>query len=345
MGPVVSDPYGPKRDRWGRYLLPDPNTGKERPWTRATTLASTLADTYGLTQWQMRMVAKGLGMRPDLLALAAAAHVDDKATLNRVANDAKEAAGSSAGANAGTALHSFTEAVDRGEDPQVPDPWAGDIAAYRRTLEASGVTTRPEWIERITVVPEYGVAGTFDRILILPDGRQVIGDVKTGKDLSYSWSEIAIQLALYAHATHMWGGQAWESMPIVDPNEAVVIWLPVGRGECTLWTVDIAAGWEMAAVAHRVRAWRSRKDLAAMQSGTVSPAASTQLLMEHAVNGAAQRLERAVRAAASVDDLVALWAKADADGTWTPALTALAADRKRALATAGASNPTQEVAQ
>jgi hypothetical protein len=294
-----------------------------------------LADTYGLTKWQLRMVAKGLGMRPDLLALAAAAHVDDKSTLDKVADDAKEAAGSSAGANAGTALHSFTEAVDRGEDVAIPDPWAGDIAAYRKVLETSGVITRPEWIERITVVPQYNVAGTFDRILTLPDGRQVIGDVKTGKDLSYSWGEIAIQLALYANATYMWRGTTWEPMPDVDKTQAVVIWLPVGRSQCTLWTVDIAAGWRMAQVAHDVRAWRSRRDLATHLASAEA----------HAVaHLAGQALAGAVGRAGSVDELVQLWAKADAAGTWTPELTAAAADRKRAL-TASASNPTQGGAQ
>ena len=326
-----------KRDRWQRYLLPDPETGKERAWTRATTLSSTLADTFGLTKWQMRMVAKGLAMRQDLLALAAAAHVDDKQTLDKVAEDAKEAAGSSAGANSGTALHSFTEALDRGEAVAIPAPWDSDISAYDKTLEEHGITRHPEWVERITVVPEFGVAGTFDRIVTLADGRRVIGDVKTGKDLTYSWPEIAIQLALYANASHMWAGDHWEPMPVHDPNEAVVFWLPVGKADCQLFTVDTAAGWEMAGVAYNVRQWRARKDLA-----TAWPATQTQ--RRRAVADKLGRLDeqaiaRLIARAGSVDELVQLWAKYDADGTWTPAHTAAAADRKRALTTVSASNP------
>lgn len=336
---MSTDPYGPKRDRWGRYLLPDPATGKERAWTRATTLSSSIADTYGLTRWQMRMVAKGLGMRTDLLALAAAAHVDDKQTLDRVAEDAKEAAGSSAGANAGTALHSFTEANDRGEAPEIPQPWAADVKAYRETLDGHGITVHPEWIERITVCPRYGVAGTFDRIVTLPDGRRVIGDVKTGKDLSYSWPEIAIQLALYANASHMWGGDGWEPMPDLDPTEAVVMWLPVGKGECQLFTVDTVAGWAMADIAYQVRQWRARKDLARLLPPT--PAArkreATERLLRQVSGGSLRRL---VDNAPTVDELVTIWAKAEGDGTWTPELTAAAAARKRALTTVSASNPT-----
>lgn len=320
-----NDPYGPKRDRWGRYLLPDPDTGKELAWTRATTLASTLADTYGLTRWQMRMVAKGLGMRQDLLALAAAAHVDDKDTLDRVASDAKEAAGSSAGANSGTALHSFTEAVDRGEDAQIPDPWRADIDAYRAMLAAHNVTVHPEWIERITICPRFGVAGTFDRIVTLADGRRVIGDVKTGKDLTYSWGEIAIQLALYANATHMWNGTGWDPMPVLDPNEAVVFWLPVGQARCELHTVNIVDGWAMAEVAHGVRQWRARKNLARQM---VAPNEVGQRLARSTNTRA---IKRAIAEAGTVDELVALWEVHEAAGTWTSELTAAAAVRKKGL--------------
>lgn len=335
---MTDDPYGPKRDRWGRYLLPDPETGKQRAWTRATTLASSIADTYGLTKWQMRMVAKGLGMRTDLLALAAAAHVDDKQTLDRVAEDAKEAAGSSAGANSGTALHAFTEAFDRGETPSVPPPWDADVTAYRETLAAHGVQTHPEWVERITVCPQYGVAGTFDRIVTLAGGRRVIGDVKTGKDLSYAWPEIAIQLALYANATHVWNVDHWDPMPVLDPNEAVVFWLPVGKAECQLFTVDTAAGWEMTAIAYQVRQWRARRDLATIWPATKAQA--RKAVDDKLSRMSDQSLKRLVANASTVEDLVRLWTNADAAGTWTPELTALAAARKAALAPAAAApNP------
>lgn len=335
----MADAFGPKRDRYGRYLLPDPETGKDRAWTRATTLSSAIADTYGLTRWQMRMVAKGLGMRTDLLALAAAAHVDDKQTLDRVAEDAKEAAGSSAGANAGTALHSFTEAADRGEDPQVPPPWDADVAAYRQALDEHGVKTHPEWVERITICPQYNVAGTLDRIVTLPDGRWVIGDVKTGKDLSYSWPEIAIQLALYANATHVWNGDGWDKMPVLDPSEAVVMWLPVGKARCELFTVDTVAGWEMAEIAFRVRQWRTRKDLARQWPAT--PAQRREAVDEKFDRLGEQALLRLVARAGSVDELVQLWAKYEPTGSWTSALTAAAAARKRALTAVSASNPAQ----
>src|SRR5690606_737787 len=148
------------------------------------------------------------------------------------------------------------------EDVTVPAPWDADVAAYRKTLAEHGVKTHAEYVERIVVWPQYNVAGTLDRIVTLPDERRVIGDVKTGKDLSYSWPEIAIQLALYANATHMWEHGEWRPMPVLDPSEAIVMWLPAGQARCELFTVNIVAGWEMVDVAHRVRQWRARKDLA-----------------------------------------------------------------------------------
>ena len=73
-----------KRDRYGRYILLDPITGEERTWTRATTVANTLADRYGLEQWAKRNVILGLAARHDLYAQAASCTPDDKTELNRI---------------------------------------------------------------------------------------------------------------------------------------------------------------------------------------------------------------------------------------------------------------------
>jgi hypothetical protein len=255
-----------KRDRWGRYLLPDPDTGKERTWTRATTIANTLADRYGLEQWAKRNVALGIGARRDLYAQAAAAKPDDKATLTRIVEQAEEAASSKAGANLGSALHRFTERIDAGEDITVPEPWAQDVAAYRAAMDANGITVMPGWIERILLVPEIDAAGTCDRLC---DSelwiRPRIADLKTGSDvLKYGMTEIALQLAIYASATHWYDPVTRElhEMPPVDQNVAVVMHLPVGQGRCTIYEVDIAAGWQAVQLAVEVRRWRQRKDLA-----------------------------------------------------------------------------------
>lgn len=170
----------PKRDRWGRYVIPHPETGKTVAWTRATTWASSVSDTFGLTKWQLRMSALGLARRPDLLAqVATVTDPDDpgaKKLLDKLADQAKEHAGASTRANLGTALHSFCERHDLGDPVQVPKPWDRDVAAYAETIRAAGLTIDRAHIERIVTVPELLVAGTFDR-LVTTD-RLMVADLK-----------------------------------------------------------------------------------------------------------------------------------------------------------------------
>jgi hypothetical protein len=254
----------PRRDRWGRYLLPDPVTGEERVWTRATTVAKTLSDPWGLVDWKLRMAVKGVATRDDLRALASALPLDTgKKQLNEVAQDAIEYAGGSSGRNMGTALHEWTAQWDRGEAPEVPPPWNRDLEAYNAALELYGVTTYPGWVERIVGIPDLGVAGTFDRIVMWP-AEFYIGDVKTAAGLDYSWLEIAVQLALYANATHIWNErvEAWEPMEQVNRSQGLVMHLPVGQARCDLYWVDLEIGWEAVTLAVDVREWRKRKDIA-----------------------------------------------------------------------------------
>ena len=121
---------------YGRYKLPDPATGKTFAYTRVTTFAKAIRDTFALTQWELRMATKGLATRTDLMALAAATPLDDKKTLNKIADDAKEAAAASAGARTGSALHKFGEAVDRGETIAIPAPWDGRYQCLQNKPEA-----------------------------------------------------------------------------------------------------------------------------------------------------------------------------------------------------------------
>lgn len=253
----------PPRDRYGRYLIPHPETGKDLPYTRATTFAKSISDTFGLTKWMLRMGGIGLAQRQDLLLGIAAADPSDNRTLDRIMAEAKDHAGAMSGANIGTALHAFTEAVDLGQTPNIPEPFDADVAAYVEAVSAAGLTILPEYIEQVVVVPHLEVAGTLDRIVKTSDGRLLIADLKTGKDVSYAMGEIAVQLALYANATHIFdvaSGELWP-MPDVDRTEALVFHAPAGTGTCTVLSVDISAGAAMFDTIATVRTWRKRRDL------------------------------------------------------------------------------------
>jgi hypothetical protein len=297
-----------KRDQWGRYRIPHPDTGKETSWTRATTLANTLADRFGLEQWSKRNVVLGLGARHDLYAQAASCKPDDKDALNRIVKDAEEAAKSSAGANLGTALHRFTERIDAGEDLAAPPPWDADVNAYKQAMDSHSVGVFPDWIEHVLLVPELQVAGTCDRLCTSPLwALPRIGDLKTGKDvLQYGMTEIALQLSIYAHATHWFDpatGTVHKVTEVIDLDKAIVMHLPVGKATCTLYEVDIAAGWDAVQLAVQVRNWRKRKNLADQMIPTpdtpIHPDALTWL---H------QRVE-AIKAAGHAAALATEWSK------------------------------------
>jgi hypothetical protein len=269
---MLTGSVAPERDRYGRYVIVDASTGKKVSFTRATTMASTLADKFGLQMWAQRMTALGLTKRHDLYARVAACRPDDNTELNRLVDEAKEAAAASAGANLGTALHSFTERMDRGEDIAAPEPWNHDLAAYRATLDAAGITVVPGMVEQIVVVPDAGVAGTFDRLMHAPGWTKPrVADLKTGKFLD--WTEISVQLALYAHGDTLYDPATCthSPMPDVDDQLALVIHLPAGQATCTLYEVDIAAGWEAVEIAKWVRGWRKRKDLAVTVTSKTAP--------------------------------------------------------------------------
>ena len=258
-----------KRDRWGRYLLPDPTSGKLQAWTRATTFAKSASDTFALAQWQSRTVAKGMSMRPDLYALAAATHPDDKETLNRIAEQAKEAGGGSKAASIGTALHAFTEQEDRGEKPVVPEPWTDNVALYSKCLVQHQLVIDPSFIEAVVLIPEFGVAGTLDRLGTLPGTSHLrVVDLKTGKDLSYGWMEIAVQLFLYSRASHWYDvtTETLHEMPKVDQQIGNVIHLPVNQKTVALYEVDLEMGAAVASHIAPIREFRKRKDYAKLVS-------------------------------------------------------------------------------
>lgn len=256
----------PRRDQWGRYILPDPTTGEDRGWVRATTVSSLLSDRYNLEKWAQRMVVLGLAQRPDLLALAKASNADDKRRLDGIAQSAKDAAASDARANIGTAIHAATEALDRGEPVELGAPYDRDVEVYRKTMKAIGLRVVPGWIERIVVVPHLGegVAGTLDRLVMCDEwDLPRIADIKTGSTVKFSGLDHAVQQAIYANATHYWDAEREDLMPApeIDKTKALIIHLSAGEARCEIHELDIVAGWEAAQVAAEVRAWRARKDL------------------------------------------------------------------------------------
>lgn len=325
------DEGGIVRDRWGRYVLPDPKTGEKRGWTRATTYAKTISDTFKLHQWQERGVAKGLFLRPDLYALVGS--TDDKKELNQICEDAKTAAGSKVGANLGTAVHNYTEQLDRGVEFRnigIPPTIAHDVLSYGDMMSSYGLKPIPELIERVVLNTKLGVAGRLDRILTntKPVGRWqepgelFIGDVKTAANIGYSWLEVSIQLAIYANSDYFWNieTQTYEHVPQLDLEEAIVMHVPVQQGQATPYRVDIAKGWMYAQLAGEIRAARADRKLAVRLGDTIM----SQPVLEAVQDDLPRELDIRARIndATCVQDLSDIWAYAQPRGLWTAELEA-----------------------
>lgn len=250
------------KDRWGRYKIADPASGKERGYTRVTTIAKTMDDTGSLADWKTRMAITGLVKRPDLFAQASTS-LEDRNTLNRLANDAIEAAGAYGRANLGTALHAITEQLDLGLKPAILPQLAPDIDAYLNGIAGADITMHKEFIEVLLINDEFEYAGTADRIVTVPDGRMLIFDLKTGTDLSYAHGNIAVQLAAYANAEWVYDWRTGERTPLpeVDKTEGIICHLPAGEARCEFYSVDLTAGYDALKMSFEVRNWRKRKGL------------------------------------------------------------------------------------
>jgi hypothetical protein len=225
----------PTTGRWGWYQDHDGQS-----FRRVSTLIKEVeTDNYNLDQWKLRQVAEGMSVRDDLvLALKAMGRPPlegwtraQKADIDAVAERAMEAAKTTDGATTGTAMHTLTERVDRGElidaaAAGLPAGAAQSLRAYAHLRELNGWRTVE--IERTVVCDELEVAGTFDRVDYLPElagllgpgecqyGDQcpdvglhggdlpVIVDVKTEKDPTQNGLHIGPQLAIYSRAKRMW---------------------------------------------------------------------------------------------------------------------------------------------
>lgn len=273
--PLEVDPI--PRDQWGRPLIVPVGGGRPIGYTRVSTLAKAIGDTTALTNWKCRMTALGVAKRQDLAAMALA-KANDKGALDEVVETAMTAAGSESGRNMGTALHAFTEVIDK--TGQMPDDVSlevkRDLEAYRQAMADHGLSVIG--METFVVIDSIKAAGSFDRVLQTRDGRLVIGDIKTGQNEPDYPHGATIQMGTYSRGTvynptPKEGEQHRAARSLaqygVDQNIAYLVHLPSGKGRCDIYEVDIALGWQMAQVATHVRIWNKSKPIRLVEPGEV----------------------------------------------------------------------------
>lgn len=259
---TVVDDYD--RDQWGRPLIVPEGGGKRVPYTRASAAAKTIEDTYNLELWARRNVAFGMARDPSLVARVLALGGDPstwdqptKAKANQIHTAAAEVALAHKAADIGTALHRMTEIIDRNE-PLIAGPYEADIEAYVNAIAAAGYVVDARWIECRMVCDALLMAGSPDRIVTrASDGLHRIADVKTGETVDYGGLGWAAQLAAYAHGA-LYDPRAGERLPTppIDRTTGLIVHLPAGKGVCTIYEIDLVAGYRAAELANEIRSVR-----------------------------------------------------------------------------------------
>lgn len=265
---------GVPRDHRGRPLLvPKGLEGKgiRVPYTRASNLASYIDATEAIHRWEMRYLARGLGMRPDLADLAAvetystgitdAVHGREKQQSGRRLDDIIERALDTVRihekADRGTAVHAATEPHNSGYVPKRLEPAVQSFWDKIKTEAIEIVDT-----ELFTANDATQSAGTFDHTCRFPGHPLLTGlvvcDKKTGR---YSPHEWAIQIATYAYGElydvaddtrRPWPGK-------VNLQYAAVF--HINETDTIIRIIDIEKGWEAAQVAAKARDYVESRDL------------------------------------------------------------------------------------
>jgi hypothetical protein len=282
------------RDPWDRYWIPNLDgtmPAANKGFTRVSTLKDSAVDKRGININNTGLVAHGIATVPALAAAAARAVRDeDKKALRAVAAQAITAAGGKDRSALGTAVHEATERINRGEpDVHVPEEYRADVDSYYQLLSENNVRVKREFMERVVLCP-YNTAGTFDNIVewfnpeageLDEDGRPVgdwewmIADLKTGRDLSYGYLEIMIQLWLYANAYGVLDLETntYTPLPVeVRQDKAMVIHVPMAGGVAELYVIDISGAERYVRAAVELRRGNREAEKKWTKVGEVRPA-------------------------------------------------------------------------
>ncbi|QUE25820.1 hypothetical protein SEA_GLENHOPE_50 [Mycobacterium phage GlenHope] len=314
-------------DGWGRYKLPSPSTGRPTAYSRSTTVASTLDDTYNLNRWKIRTQVAAvlqaleaeqaaaerdqsgfdapLDERTETLASLMAelrqkiADGNDNKT-NNVIDQIDNLCGGRDAAELGEAVHAWLEAIDIGIvlPRDVPDMFKPYVTAYRSLLRRYGLIAVPEYVERIVLNDrgEETVAGTLDRIYYcVTDGKLYLGDVKTSKTLEFGYLTYGTQFAVYGYATKILAVDAsgWEPMPEIDQTQCFCVLIPSDVPEnAEIVTFDLWAGGEAMIAALAAR--RIRKE------------AKKTIPYRHAIPTPSKQALRYVEARQAIEDIADL---------------------------------------
>jgi hypothetical protein len=258
------------------------------PSKSASGAAKITADDFALEQWEKRMVAVGMTVRPDL-AERVAVDLTNREAIQAVCDDAKEAAKANNAANRGSQRHRVLELTLLGQtDEFVTEQQRQDGRILDRTLDRYSLEPMLDRVEQFVVWPQIPICGRYDCILKY-GGTPAMFDLKSGRSaVDYPHSTVT-QLALYAYAPKTsktitrkgdsWMCEDWTTMPDgMDLDVGYVILVGDDDEVGTLYALDLKHGYRAATAAMEIVAWRREHNYGRNLAQPVVPA--TEALAE-----------------------------------------------------------------
>ena len=170
LPPEIPGRFKPEYNRYGQYQLPHPSTGRPSAFSRATTIAAVLDDTYALDMWIQRKIITAVlnGVRAQM-KLSAGGGLDESETevvaamerlwatppntqkFNGAIDVVDNLQGGRDASEFGTAIHAWLEAIDCGivRPQDVPELFRTHVEVYRELLKRHALLPVPEYTERI----------------------------------------------------------------------------------------------------------------------------------------------------------------------------------------------------
>ncbi|QNJ57101.1 exonuclease [Gordonia phage Rabbitrun] len=208
-------------------LTGEPKTGKARngkpktwwisrdatPYARMSGIAKPLDSKEGLVDWAAAQAAVGVMLdeaaRSKIVTLINEYDADPwnngddgsfksgKSRLKEAVEQARTTAGQNVASAAGTEFHTLGELHNRGKTPRIVQEHLVPLYEHYKERVAPLKFLNQELF---VVNDELQLAGSLDYLIELPDGRVVVGDLKTGKwDFKYPMS-CTTQIAGYANS-------------------------------------------------------------------------------------------------------------------------------------------------
>ena len=257
----------PSDDTWvtnGNHqrLIPDPDTGKLRPYRRVSSFAKTLDDCGALPNWQAWMTLRGAQTE------GAAQHVIAALKATKTPRESIEQlarlGGSKDKATKGQDRHKVIAMALAGYSlDALPDQARAEVTRITDLIRSLGEIRATE---QALIVDRYQLAGTCDYLLTDPDGRTVVADFKTGDSLRLT--STAVQLGAYVQGV-TWERTQTRGEPITTDlanARLVVVWAPQDGRDPRLVELDTAqalAAVELADTVRKIRADYGKQERAA----------------------------------------------------------------------------------